>query len=317
MHIEEGPAIEAVGEREIDFTVAQLLSTSPQFRRWFVEQVVPDAHFGEFIGVITHAHYAGEGESDIEFGFLTQAGDRHVVLIENKINAAKQPDQIERYYNRGEIRVERHEWDSFSVCLLAPEGYVSKADETGVDSVIHYEAVQAQLVELSHDGAPFFQDIFETAMRKSSTVDASATIASIENRVHAQTGLPLTTAFTGRKRVSFQSSHPDHPDAVWYDAFIGKTGESGRTTVRLHIESIEELTEERRNALKSTISRHTEAIPGYECHFHRKVNIVSTTIWHEDALQDPGFEDHIEAIVDELIHLSTTIHPILVEEDIA
>jgi len=206
MDIEGGPPIEAVGEHEIDYAMAQLLSTSPRFRRWFVSRSVSDIEFDEHVGVITHASYGGEGESDIEFGFTTPDGDRHVLLIENKIDATKQPNQIERYYNRGRLRVDRGNWDSFTVSLLAPESYVSTDDVAGFDSIVHYEDVQTQLDDLSHDGAPFFRSVFEAAQTKSDTVDASETIAEIRDRVLERTDLPLVTAFTGRKRVSFRSN---------------------------------------------------------------------------------------------------------------
>lgn len=313
MDIENSPPIEAVGEREIDYTIAQLLATSTQFRRWLVSQVAPESGFEEYIGVITHASYAGEGESDIELGFLTQKGDRHVLLIENKINAAKQPDQTERYYNRGEVRVEQGCWDSFTVCLLAPKSYISPDDEAGFESIISYEKVQEQLDELVHDGTPFFQDVFEAAMTKSKTVDASGTIATIEKRFQAQTELAFTKAFDGKKRLSFQSTHPQHPDAVWYDMYIAKVGKNGRTNVRLHIESIDGLSEERRDSLKSILSQHMESLPEYEWHFHRKANIATNIIWHEEAIQNSSYENHIDAVVEELLQLTATFHPILVE----
>lgn len=84
MKIEQGTSFETVGEHEIDFSVAQLVQTSDSFRRRFASQAVPAIELDEYIGGVIHASYAGEGESDIEFGFLTETGDRHIVLVENK-----------------------------------------------------------------------------------------------------------------------------------------------------------------------------------------------------------------------------------------
>jgi len=36
-------------------------------------------------------------------------------------------------------------------------------------------------------------------------------------------------------------------------------------------------------------------------------------VWHADAIQDPSYDTYVEAIVDELLHLSTMFHPIFVE----
>jgi len=316
MNIEDSPPIDAVGEHEIDYVVAQLLATSPTFRQWFVSNTVPDAEIQDYLGVITTASYAGEGESDIEFGFLTDAGERHALLVENKIDATKQPNQIERYYNRGEIRVQREDWDAFTVCLLAPERYVSPADESEFDSIVQYEEVQARLADLAHDGAAFFQDVFEASTRKSNTVDASETVAAIREGFEERTALPVTVSFDGRKRRSFQSTDPRHPDAVWYEVFIGKTGDVGRTKVRLHVESIDGLTDERRESLKSVVSQHAESLPDYDWYFHRKANLGATTVWHEETIQRSDADDYIDAIVAELHHLARTFHPIFVEEDL-
>jgi len=319
--IESDTILETVGEHEIDFSVAQLVETSDSFRRWFVSQAAPALELGEYLGGAIHASYAGEGESDIEFGFATANGDRHIVLIENKIDAAKQPDQIKRYYYRGQFRVERDDWDSYTVCLLAPERYVSEEDETGFDSIIHYEDVLEQLGTLSHDGAEFQQGVFEAALTKSrtsTTADASDTLHAVRDQFLNETDiqyLESDSEYTGyNKRTSFKSTHPEHHDVIRYDVFVGETGDSGHTTVRLQIQSSDNLTDEERESLRSIASEHTETLSDYKWRFHRKVNIASIQVGHETVIQNDSFETYVDAIVDELLTLTNTFHPIFVEE---
>lgn len=321
MNIEQGTSFEAIGEAEIDFSVAQLVEGSASFRRWFVSQTSPAIELGEYLGGVIHASYAGEGESDMEFGFLTATGDRHIVLVENKIDADKQPNQIERYYNRGQYRVEHDGWDSYTVCLLAPERYVSEEDKRGFDSIIHYEDVLEQLENLSYDGTEFLKAVFEAALTKSrtsTTADATDTLRAIESRFQSETELPhfeCDPEYTGyNKRTSFKSTHLEHHDAIRYDVFVGDTGEAGRTTVRLQIKSTDDLTEAERSALKSIASRHTETLPEYTWRFDRKVNIGSKKVGHEAVTQAGTYDDYVDAIVDELLTLTDTFHPIFVED---
>jgi hypothetical protein len=321
MKLEQGTVFETVGEREIDVSVAQLIETSEPFRRWFISQVDPSIELDEYIGGIMHASYAGEGESDLEFGFLTGTGDQHVVLVENKIDAAKQPNQIERYHNRGQFRVERDEWDSYTVCLLAPERYVSEEDEMGFDSIIHYEDVLERLGDLSHDGAEFLQTVFEAALtrsRTSATADATDTLRAIEDRFQSETDIPhlkRDPEIAGyNKRTSFKSTHPEHHDAVQYDIYVSELGDAGHTSIRLQIESSESVTEDDRETLKSIVSDHTEALPDYKWRFDRKVNIGSKNVGHEAVVEDEAYETYVDAIVAELLTLTETFHPIFVEE---
>ncbi|MDB2284507.1 hypothetical protein PM038_04375 [Halorubrum ezzemoulense] len=319
MDIENGEPIESAGEQEIDFIIVQLLETSVDFRQWLVSQAVPDLELSSYLGSVMHATYAGEGESDVEFGFRSVSGDRHLVLIEDKIDASKQPDQVERYFNRGQYRVDRGSWDSFTVCLLAPESYVSTENEAEFDSIIRYEDVLDFLEDATHDSAAFFSKVFESGMRRGSspTTDASDVLRSIADQFQTRTEIPdLIQAVDLKKRAGFRSTHPEHPDAVQYDVYIGETGMSGRSTVRLQIASDEGLTDSQREALKSIASEHVDALSDYESYPHRKKNIISTKVWHEDAVQNPEYDSYVDAIVDELITLSETFHPIFVEKSI-
>jgi hypothetical protein len=59
-----------------------------------------------------------------------------------------------------------------------------------------------------------------------------------------------------------------------------------------------------------------DSLPDYESYPDRKKNIISTKLWHEDAVQNPKYDSYVDAIVDELITLSETFHPLFVENSI-
>lgn len=317
MNIEADGPVENAGEREVDLTVVQLLESSADFREWVVGRVAPQLTIDEYLGGIIHVSYAGAGESDIEFGVRTATGDRHLVLIENKIDAAKQPDQVERYYKRGRFRVDHQDWDSFTVCLLAPDRYVSPDGEEGFDSIVRYEAVRDHLEDLTHDSAAFARAVFESALQRSTTVDASDELGSIAQQFRSRTELPdLQQSVSLNKRVAFQSAHPQHPAAVQYDVYIGETGADGRSSVRLQIASEEGVTDAERDAIKSTVSQHRDSLPDYELNPDRKKNIFTTTVWHEEAVQDQQGGSPVDAIVNELLALTETFHPIFVRNPV-
>lgn len=307
------------GESEIDFSLIQLLETSGSFRRWFVSQATPELEIEEYIGGVIQKHYAGEGESDIEFGFRTAAGTRHIVLVENKVNASFQPEQVERYHNRGQFRVDRETWDSFSVCLLAPERYVSQQTRNGFDSVIHYEDIVEQLQSLPHDSAGFFQSVFESTEQKSVTTDARDVLEAIGRDFRDKTDLTeLYQSVDGyKKRISFRSNHQDHPDSVQYDVYIATAGDGGWTAVRLQLLNDQSLTDKERETLESVIEQNIDLLDGYDVTLGREMkNVAAKQIGHVEAAQDPRYESYAEAIANELDTLSETFHPLFVESPV-
>lgn len=318
MDIEAEEPILNPGEYAIDFSVAQLVETSPDFREWFVERAAPHDTVDEFVGSTVHAAYAGEGESDIEFGVITDDGNRHLVLVENKIDAATQPDQFQRYYNRGRFRTEREGWDSFSVCLLAPEVYADADDRESVDAVVTYKRVVDVLESLEHDTAGFCRSIFEAALRKGRVVaDASETLQAVSDRIREQPELDHLEPVQGQnKSLVFGSTHPDHPEAVGYNVYVAETGSGGWTNVRLKLWKSGELPEQRVESLKSVVSEHAESLPQYDWKFDRKADIGVKTVWHEDISGEQGDSPYVEAVVSELEELVSTLHPIFVEERI-
>lgn len=139
----ERQSLSSVRERDTDFLLLEELTSTPEFRTWFLQNLVPSENRPtEFIDA-WHSVYDSEfGESDIEFGVIRSDGSRLLVMIENKIDATFQEAQLERYQKRGEKSLDE-DWDAFVTGLFAPEAYLEGTDRTEtVDGVVSYEAVR-------------------------------------------------------------------------------------------------------------------------------------------------------------------------------
>lgn len=70
------------------------------------------------------------GESDLVVQFYNSNNQKCALLIENKIDAIPQPNQAQRYQERGAKGVEEGNWEIFKTCIVAPKKYLqSKSTE--------------------------------------------------------------------------------------------------------------------------------------------------------------------------------------------
>ena len=116
-------SIGAVCERDVDLLLVEEFASSPDFVRWFLGRV-EDALL-EPIEVVRCRRSATDstGESDVEI--FVRSGDETVaVLIEDKVHAAAQPRQAERYRERGDSYVRAGRCRRFVTVLMAPENYL-------------------------------------------------------------------------------------------------------------------------------------------------------------------------------------------------
>lgn len=144
----DGQRFEVIQERDIDLLLVEELVASSNFREWFIEKAISDTVENTTFIDVWHSVYDSEfGESDIEFGVTEDGSQDILVLIENKIDAELQEDQLQRYQKRGEKAVES-KWDEFYTCLFAPESYLESIAETDVvDTTLSYESIRDQLAD--------------------------------------------------------------------------------------------------------------------------------------------------------------------------
>ena len=129
-----------VYERHLDLLLAEELECNLRFARWFLERcvgVVPDGeidvsvivgHVDDMVGDASNA-----GEDDLFIEARSAAGERLVVLVENKIDAVFQERQVERYLARAERH--RESASASAVAAVAPHGFFERHRDSLTDVV--------------------------------------------------------------------------------------------------------------------------------------------------------------------------------------
>ena len=126
-----GSYLATVHERDIDLLLMEEFHVSPEFVTWFATLAgVAQAKFDGAWHSVTNA----DGETDLLVRVKTPAG-RVGILIENKISAAQQSFQAERYHLRAAHAQHAGKFDSYITCIAAPAGYLA-----GLSADIPYNA---------------------------------------------------------------------------------------------------------------------------------------------------------------------------------
>lgn len=136
--------LESVSERDIDLLLLEELEVSESFQQWFLKALNQKClEVCHVIGVwhsITHPQL---GESDLIIKTSSTEDMSIAILVENKIDAAPQPEQANRYRQRGEDGKANGCWDDFCTAIVAPARYLEvKQNSDGYDSFVSYEKIQ-------------------------------------------------------------------------------------------------------------------------------------------------------------------------------
>lgn len=136
--------VASIAERDVDLLLLEELSVSNEFREWLATRIFGEPAYRAHLGVWHSVNDAVLGESDLVYLFASLDGARVALLIENKIDAAPQPSQGERYRKRGEKGVSVGLWDRFRTCVVAPSKYLGSAKHSETyDDEITYEELLA------------------------------------------------------------------------------------------------------------------------------------------------------------------------------
>jgi len=135
-------AITIVGicEQDMDlFFLEEVVSNTP-FRGWLLSNIPdwPEAFDSLKSAGRSIAHL--DGETDLEFTFQDASGRLAGLLIENKIGAGFQPDQLLRYRARASGLLSQPDFQHVACALLAPKAYASGVAGK-IDAMISYEEV--------------------------------------------------------------------------------------------------------------------------------------------------------------------------------
>ena len=108
-------------ERDIDVWLAEELRFNASFCRWFLEQVgvAPIPSLPAYRCLVSVTDETGR-EDDVQAFFRLPNGGTFALLVEDKIKAAFQPNQMEDYLERGHKGVRLSSWNAFAVVVFAP-----------------------------------------------------------------------------------------------------------------------------------------------------------------------------------------------------
>lgn len=133
----------SIQEFWIDFLLEEEFAADPSFLRDFVKAcgVAGDSASVERV-VHSFSDQFGEADLLVIVSMESPGGEQRkaALLIEDKINAALQPRQAERYRLRGEHGVSKGAWDSYVTVLVAPQAYVPPVHE--FDRVVTLEQLK-------------------------------------------------------------------------------------------------------------------------------------------------------------------------------
>ena len=141
--------ISSLCERDVDLLLLEEFVSSPAFSAWFLQST----HFIQAIGATVMTAQRSvttfNGESDLEVTLTHPENGRvYRLLIENKVGANLQPQQAERYHERGQGYVRHGICSAFYTVLVAPKSYFgNEPNSKGFDACLTYEAVQDWFVE--------------------------------------------------------------------------------------------------------------------------------------------------------------------------
>jgi hypothetical protein len=162
--VEHTPIVQTVCEADIDWIICLELNTCSEFATWFCAQV-----FGSEVACSRSEAWrsvkTATGESDLLWRVTDESRCRHLALVENKINAAAQPEQYERYCERAREYEETDVCERAAVVLLAPAQYHS-ADSDSYGKRIAYESIRDWLGSRPDARSRYLTDLFQLAIEK-------------------------------------------------------------------------------------------------------------------------------------------------------
>lgn len=158
-----------VREELIDRLLIQELACNKPFAGWFLERCAGRAASrGELVELNQSRTRRGR-ETDVEVHWRGEDGRRLLLLIENKIEAAFQPEQLEDYHERGKGLIRDGKTDEYRVVLLAPRAYLTSSPQSRTaDLLLPYEEVRAFFDTQSHADVrhAYAEHIFAQAIGK-------------------------------------------------------------------------------------------------------------------------------------------------------
>ena len=183
-------------ERDVDLLLLEEVQCNPRFAEWISDRSGLQDDY-DLVGA-WNSLVTADGESDLVIVFnegvrtkqLPEFPTNHLALmIENKIDAAFQPDQANRYRRRGEAGIEEGQWSGYVTVLIAPKRYLeTMTDEHVFDVTIPYEEIARELDSYGDARSKWRADVLRQAakgrMAHSRPIVADEHVTRLMNELH-------------------------------------------------------------------------------------------------------------------------------------
>ena len=173
--------ISGVSERDIDLLLLEEFMSSSGFQIFFLNQ----SKFKELKLTYIEAQRSvtdSTGESDLEISFKNENGQVIMLMIENKVNANFQKDQLQRYEERGNNYIKNKKIIDYETILVAPKKFHNNATEA-FNFRINYEDIVEYFKNNSNLGlrSTYKNLLLNSAIEKSSSGYQMEADASVSN----------------------------------------------------------------------------------------------------------------------------------------
>ena len=201
VNLSAGPQVR---ELHIDFLLEEEFYSNPQFLCGFLDAAAPKdvscnrdttrlPDVSALIESVRRSVSDAFGEADLIVVYTNSERKRTAILIEDKLRAAFQPEQPERYAERGRAGLGK-EWETYWTCLVAPKTYINRGHD--FDAAVSLESVVDLFARADERRREFKVRVLQEAIRKCET-----------NGV--QVVDPVMTAFRERYFAYFQDFFRD------------------------------------------------------------------------------------------------------------
>ena len=163
----------SVREIHIDFLLEEEFRANPSFLEQFIRAGRKDRNGPFRVESVRRSVADALGEADLIIVYSRCDGDneRIAILIEDKVRAPFQPNQADRYRQRGECG-KGHEWCDYWTCLVAPKSYVRGSAGDGFDSAITLEEIKQWIAASEPERHRFKAGVIEEAIQKAERTGA-------------------------------------------------------------------------------------------------------------------------------------------------
>ncbi len=132
----------------VDRLLIQELACDPDFAAWFISRCSARPNEAGRITELNQSRTRRGRETDVEVHWTRDDGTRLLILIENKIEAAFQMEQLEDYHLRGQGMTREKKCEDYRVALLAPKVYLKASPKSGLaDIQISYEDLRTHFAD--------------------------------------------------------------------------------------------------------------------------------------------------------------------------